>query len=100
MMVMSIMRFEGDPDELRERMTDLEKVAERLAPEMGGISSTVVRTDDGLMIVNLWKDEQARHKMADHPEIQAAVRDAGLPAPHADGYEVLAHRTADHAATV
>jgi quinol monooxygenase YgiN len=98
MMVMSIMRIEGDPDDLRERMTDLEKVVERIAPEMGGISSTVVRTDDGLMIVNLWKDEQARHKMAEHPEVQAAVRAAGLPAPHAEGYEVLAHRTADQTA--
>jgi quinol monooxygenase YgiN len=100
MMVLSIMRFAGDPDELRERMSEVEKVAERIAPEMGGISSTVVRTDDGLMIVSLWKDEQARHKMADHPEIQAALRDAGMPAPHADGYEVLAHHTADRTATV
>jgi len=100
MMVMSIMRIEGDPDELRERMTEVEKVAERIAPELGGISSTLVKTDDGLMLVNLWKDEHARHKMADHPEIQAAIRAAGLPAPHAEGYEVLAHRVAEQHASV
>ena len=93
MQVLSIMRFDGDTDELVARLAEVEKVVDRIAPEMGGISSTMVRTDEGVMIVNLWKDEQSRHKIAEHPEIQAAVRSAGLPAPHADGYEVISHRT-------
>jgi hypothetical protein len=100
MMVLSILRFEGDSDDLRERLSEVERVAQRVAPEMGGISSTMVKTDHGVMIVNLWKDEQARHKMADHPEIQAALRAAGLPAPHADGYEVMAHHTLEQTASV
>ena len=100
MMVLSIMRIQGDPHELRERMSEVERVAQRVAPELGGISSTMVKTDDGVMIVNLWKDEHARHKMADHPEIQAAIREAGIPAPHAEGYEVMAHHTAAQTANV
>jgi hypothetical protein len=100
MMVMSIMQIGGDPDDLIERMKEVEEIAGRIAPEVGGISSTVVRTEDGLMLVNLWKDEEGRHKMAEHPEIRAAIQRAGLPQPHATGYEVIRHTTVEQPAAV
>lgn len=90
MKVLSVMSIQGDPDELSARVEKtIDPVAARKAPLYGGISSTVVRTDDGIAIYNLWSDEQGRHRMADDPEIQAAVREAGLPEPHAVGYEVI-----------
>jgi hypothetical protein len=88
-----MMEIPGDPDELRTKLSDVEELAGRKAGEYGGISSTVVRTDSGIMIINLWGDEEGRHKMGDDPEIRQAVIDAGLPAPSAKGYEVLSHRT-------
>jgi hypothetical protein len=91
--VVSMMEFAGDPEELREQMGNIDEVASRKAAEYGGVSSTVVRTDDGIMIINMWSDEEGRHRMAEDPEIQKAVQDAGLPAPAAKGYEVLQHRT-------
>jgi hypothetical protein len=97
MQTLSIMEIKGDPDELLERMRGIEDVAERKAPEYGGISSTVCRTDDGIMIVNLWSDEEGRHKMGDDPEVRQALGDAGLPPPSAKGYEVLVHRTVETA---
>lgn len=91
MQVLSMMSMEGDPDELRARMEKVDTVAERVAPKYGGISSTVVKTDGGVMIVNLWADEEGRHKMAADPEIQAALGEVGMT-PDFKAYEVLQHR--------
>ena len=91
--VVSMIEIPGDPEELRIRTGALEEVAARKAKEFGGISSTVIRTDDGITIINFWDSEDGRHKMGDDPEVRQAVADAGLPAPSARGYEVLAHRT-------
>jgi hypothetical protein len=91
--VVSIMEFPGDPEELRSRMSGVEEVARRKAAEYGGVSSTVVKTEDGIMLINMWDSEEGRHRMGDDPEIRQAVADAGLPPPSATGYEVLAHRT-------
>jgi hypothetical protein len=91
--VVSIMKFAGDPEELKTQMGNVEEVASRKAADYGGVSSTVVRTDDGIMVINMWSDEEGRHRMAEDPEIRQAIQDAGMPAPSAKGYEVLEHRT-------
>ena len=94
MPVLSMMKIQGDPDELWARMSEtIRPIAERKAPEYGGISSTVCRTDDGLMIVNIWETEEGRHQMADDPEVREALNQAGFQ-PQFKAYEVLAHRTA------
>jgi hypothetical protein len=92
--VVSIMRIKGDPDELAATARNtIEPVAKEKAPQFGGISSTIVKTDDGIMIINFWATEDGRHKLAEDPDIQQAVRDANFPAPSFEGYPVLAHRT-------
>jgi|GEM_PF-217492 len=94
MPVLSVMKIEGDPDDLVARMREtVDPVAERKAPAYGAISSTIVRTDGGIKIFNLWQTEEGRHRMAEDPEIRAAVQAAGLPAPAFTGYEVLALRS-------
>jgi steroid delta-isomerase-like uncharacterized protein len=95
MAVLSVMSIQGDSDELLARMqATLDPVAAIKAPQYGGISSTVVRTDDGIKIFNLWETEEGRHRMADDPEIQAAIRASGFPKPSFTGYEVLSIRSA------
>jgi steroid delta-isomerase-like uncharacterized protein len=95
MPVLSIMKIEGDADDLVARMTaTVDPIAARKAPGYGAISSTIVRVDDGIKVFNLWQTEEGRQKMADDPEVQAAIREAGLPAPAFTGYEVLAIRSA------
>jgi predicted ester cyclase len=95
MAVLSVMAIEGDPDDLIARMeATIEPVAARKAPQYGGISSTVVRTDNGIKIFNLWETEEGRHKMADDPEVQASIRGAGFPAPAFKAHEVLRIRSA------
>src|SRR2546427_6981780 len=95
MAVLSVMSIQGNPDELLARMeATLDPVAARKAPQYGAISSTVVRTDDGIKILNLWETEEGRHRMADDPDVQDAVRAAGFPEPRFTGQEVLAIRSA------
>jgi hypothetical protein len=95
--VVSIMEFSGDPEELRQRMSGIDDVARRRAADYGGISSTVVRTDNGVMVINFWDNEDGRHRMAEDPEMRQAIENAGMPPPNAKGYEVLMHRTPERA---
>ena len=95
MAVLSVMSIQGDSDELLARMqATIDPVAAVKAPQYGGISSTVVRTDDGIKIFNLWETDEGRHRMADDPEVQAAIRASGFPKPSFTGYEVLSIRSA------
>jgi steroid delta-isomerase-like uncharacterized protein len=99
MAVLSVMSIQGNPDDLLARMeATLDPVAARKAPQYGAISSTVVRTDDGIKILNLWETEEGRHRMADDPDVQDAIRAAGFPKPEFKGYEVLTIRSAADAA--
>jgi quinol monooxygenase YgiN len=88
--VVSMMRMQGDPDELaaaiREHVTP---VARTLAEKHGGLLNIVARRPDGILAINLWENEEGRQAMAAEPEIQQAVAAAGLPAPAFEGYEVL-----------
>jgi hypothetical protein len=93
--VVSILEFDGDPEELQQRMSRIDEVGRRKAAEYGGISSTVVRTDKGVMVINMWDSEEGRHRMADDPEMRQAIQEAGFPAPSAKGYEVLSHRASE-----
>ncbi|MGN6380020.1 MAG: hypothetical protein ACTHNU_13790 [Gaiellales bacterium] len=96
-MYLSIMKIQGDPDDLMDAMREhVAPVAARLAPQFGGISSTTVRTDEGLMVINLWKDDEGRHRLPEHPEMREALVNAGFR-PDAKGYEVLAHQVVGEA---
>ena len=94
MQVLSIMKMQGDPDEILTKMQEVEDVAARKAPGYGAISNTVVKTDDGIMIINLWGDEEGRHKLAADPEIQAALQKIDMR-PDFKAYDVLRYRTGD-----
>src|SRR4051812_26937438 len=91
MAVVSMMRVSGDPDELAAKISEhLAPVGRELGPQHGGLGNIVCRTGDGLMIINLWENEQGRHDMAQEPRIQEAVQAAGPPEPAFEGYEVVA----------
>ena len=44
-----------------------------------------------MLAINLWKDEQGRHDMAQEPEIQQAIQAARFPPPAFEGYEVVSY---------
>jgi hypothetical protein len=90
MAVVSMMRVPGDPAQLeaaaREHLTE---ATERLGEKHGRIFSVAAKTDDGLLLINLWEHEEGRHAMAEEPEIQEGLRAAGFPPPQFEAYEVL-----------
>src|SRR5712691_124620 len=92
MAVVSMMKMSGNPDELAAKLNEhVRPVGRELAPKHGGLGTIVARTDDGVMVINLWENEEGRHAMAQEPEIQEALRGAGLPAPDFEGYDVITH---------
>ena len=98
MAVVTLMRFAGDPDELFAKVRDrVDPVTSRLSPAHGRISNVVARTDEGILVVNLWSSEDGRQAMAEEPEVQQAVMGAGLPRPDVQVFEVLAHHMDDPA---
>ena len=64
-------------------------IGRELAPKHGGLGTIVARTDDGVLAINLWENEEGRQAMAQEPAILEALASAGLPAPAFEGYEVL-----------
>jgi hypothetical protein len=95
MPVVSMMRMEGNADELLSKLESVDEIAERLAPKHGGLMNIVAKTDSGILVINLWENEEGRHAMAEEPEIQQAIQSAGLPRPAFEGYEAVHVRTTD-----
>ncbi len=90
MAVVSMMKLSGDSDELAAKLREhVRPVGMELAPKHGGLGTITARTDDGIMVINLWETDEGRHAMAQEPRIQEAVQAAGLPAPAFEGYDVL-----------
>jgi hypothetical protein len=89
MAMLSIFKVSGDPDELFAiERSYADKVSEVEAAN-GVISSTVVRTDTGLMFVHVWESEGGMERSA--AQVRAIASEKGMPKIedwHA--YEVLA----------
>ena len=98
MPVVSMMRFNGDPDELAKAFDQMGPVTEQLAAKHGGLANIVARDDEGILVINLWATEEGRHAMAQEPAILEALRSSGLPQPDFTGYEILALRLTDRLA--
>ncbi|GAC1324588.1 MAG: hypothetical protein NVSMB25_22250 [Thermoleophilaceae bacterium] len=93
MAILTTFKIIGDPDELLAlKKEHVDPVTMELAPKHGGISHTVVKTSDGLMMLNLWQDETGMNEVADH--VAPIAQKAGLPRPQDhQQYEVLQHET-------
>ena len=90
MAVVSMMKMSGDPDELAAKLAEhVSPIAMELAPKHGGLGTITARTDDGILVINLWKTDEGRQAMAEEPAILEALRAAELPPPGFQGYEVL-----------
>jgi hypothetical protein len=90
MAVVSMMKMSGNPDELAAKLNEhVRPVGRELAPKHGGLGTIVARTDDGIMVINLWENEEGRHAMAQEPRIQEALQAGGFPPPAFEGYEVI-----------
>jgi hypothetical protein len=90
MAVVSMMKMSGDPEELAAKLREhVRPVGMELAPQHGGLGTIVARTDDGILVINLWENEEGRHAMAEEPRVHEALRAGGFPPPAFEGHEVL-----------
>jgi hypothetical protein len=95
MAIMTTFAHTGDPEAMITLAQEkLLPAAEQAGAEEGHISSTVVRTDDGIMIVNLWDSEADMRRAAQR--LGPIARASGLP-PQKNWrmYEVLRHAQRD-----
>jgi hypothetical protein len=86
---LNVLHFEGDPkDLLARKQRHLDPVTARIAPQAGGLVHITATAADGLLVLNLMADPDGHENTAMHPDVAQAMRDAGLPAPKVDRYEV------------
>jgi len=94
MAILTMFEIHGDPDELMSKMESAVPAEEvqQMAGQHGGISNTVVKTDQGIMVVNQWDSEDGMQAMA--TEMRPKVEGSGVgPQVNWRMYEVLSHRT-------
>jgi hypothetical protein len=91
MAILTTFKHTGDPKELFKLAEGrVRRVAQEAGGDNGQISTTIVRTEDGIMLVNLWESEEGMRRAADR--IGPVAHASGLP-PQEDWhmYEVLVH---------
>ena len=70
---MTVIKLKGDTDTIIERMREMQPLMQRVGRENGAISHVSARTDDGVIIVNVWRDEAGSDAAAANPEVQEAL---------------------------
>ncbi len=74
MAILTMFEVHGDTDQLVARMNELfDADTDKLAAEHGGISNTVVCTEEGVMVVNRWESEEGMEAFAAvmRPKVEA-----------------------------
>ncbi len=95
---LTIIRTPGDPDKLlAAKREHIDPVMERNAGRYGNILHVAARSDDGMVVVNLWESEEGSEQAAQDPELQQAreaIRESGVATgpPEFSHYEVLDYR--------
>jgi hypothetical protein len=91
MAILTTFKHTGDPKEMMRLAEEkVRPAAQEAGAEHGQISSTIVRTDDGIMLVNLWESEEGMRRASEC--IGPVAQTSGLP-PQEDWqmYEVIVH---------
>ena len=97
MAVLAMVKLNGDPERLLAAKRELmDPVAGPVFREYGHRSQLVVRSEDGLVIFNLWDDPQGRDRANANPAMQDArqrvVAATGATAEFAS-WPVVEHKT-------
>jgi hypothetical protein len=97
MAVLAMVKLKGDPEQILAAKSEyMDPVAEAPFREHGHQSQIVTRTDDGVIIFNLWDNPEGRDRANADPDMQAArekiVAITGAEAEFAS-WEVVAQKT-------
>ena len=75
---LSIVRIEGDPDHLIRAYRSTAERMHEVGRDHGLILHAAARTDDGVMIVNLWPSKEGSESAARDPRRLAALGESGV----------------------
>jgi hypothetical protein len=77
MAYVSLIRVPGDADELLESAyPEMASRMSRLGPKHGLISHVAAKTDEGMLVINLWESKEGSEAMFRDPEIQQARQES------------------------
>jgi hypothetical protein len=94
MAIVTTFRISGDPDELlKEKQEKVDPITKEVAAANGGIEHLVARTDQGLLIVNVWENEEGMEKTSQ--AVREKAEELGLKNMPEDWkqYELLQRET-------
>jgi mannose-6-phosphate isomerase-like protein (cupin superfamily) len=74
----TLARFSGDGDDLLRRYRQTSDGMAAVGGDHGLIAHAAARTDDGLLVVNLWPSKECSDAAARDPRRQAALRQAAI----------------------
>jgi hypothetical protein len=75
---LTIARFSGDPDELLEGYEQSSEVMSGVGRDHGLILHAAAKTDEGLLVVNLWPSEDDSEAAARDPRRLSVLEQSGL----------------------
>jgi hypothetical protein len=94
---LSILRIKGDADELLAAKQEImDPVMERVAPEFGSIAHAAAKTEDGILVVNVWETREGSEEVRNNPEAGAAIdqmRERTGSEPEFEHHELVDWRT-------
>jgi hypothetical protein len=93
---LTIIELKGDTDAILAQKRENDSVIESAASENGGIFHVAARSDDGLILVNLWDSAEGSDAVAEKPEVQQAIERMGSVVqgpPTRTHYEVEDYKT-------
>ena len=93
MAYLTLIRISGDPDEVFEESKQLDEVIGPVATANGGISHVVAKTDDGILIVNVWESKEGSEATANDPKVREATSSSGGRNPTFEHYDDVRHVT-------
>jgi hypothetical protein len=98
MSVVAVFRWKGDPDALLAAYDrELQHAVPREQPRR--VTHICARSDNGVVIVDLWETEEDLQRMMENPEFQRNLEAAGWPsAPIVQTYQVHATIPSRHPA--
>jgi hypothetical protein len=94
MPIVTTFRIKGDPDELlKEKKEKVDPITQEVAPANGGIEHLVAKADDGLLIINVWENEEGMEKTSD--AVRSKAEELGIKNMPQDWqqYELLQRET-------
>ena len=90
MAILTTFRHSGDPDALLATYHEtLAPVIHEAGPANGHISTTMVRTETGLMVLSVWESEEGMRRAAD--QVATVARGSGMRPEDRQIYDVVVH---------